>query len=94
MYRILKGPITPKLSTITDPFKGSTSQLSELISSQFNPFDRFIGKKAIFRAPTTFVLSHKSSASNGISYMGLLTDYFNLKTGWKHSECSTISRNE
>nr|BBG56023.1 RNA dependent RNA polymerase [Fusarium boothii mitovirus 1] len=78
IYRVLLGPFKPKLSTITDSYKGSVRASLELIPLAFNPFINFYDK-IDFRAPTTLFLSHKGSPSNSLSYKGILTDFCLLK---------------
>jgi len=80
VYRILIGPPKLKLSTITDPFKGSGRRLLELCASKDIFFDT---KDIILRSPTTMVLSHKSSPSNKLAYKGILTDFMLLFEGPK-----------
>lgn len=72
--------MTPKLESITAPFSGDPGRVLELISLRFNPFRKFVRADQL-EAPTTFVISHKSSASNKFAFMGLLTDYHNLLNG-------------
>lgn len=81
IYRVLKGPLNPKISTITSPFSGSSSFLLDLITSPNIYFEKVKGFPFTMEAPTTLVLSHKSSPSNRISFMGILTDFHRLKYG-------------
>lgn len=82
VYRILLGPMNPKLNSITDEFKGNSAELLTLVQSRYNPFVHlekfaYISLNGI----KTFHLSHASSPSNKISFHGLLFDYHNLTTG-------------
>jgi hypothetical protein len=81
IYRVLSGPVSPKISTITDPYAGSSSFLLDLITSQKLFFEKVKGFPFVMRAPTTLLLSHKSSPSNRISFMGILSDFHRLKYG-------------
>nr|UJT32089.1 RNA-dependent RNA polymerase [Botrytis cinerea mitovirus 10] len=82
LYRVLKFPSRVDLSSITDPYSGSSSFLIQQIqlAKDFNPFAIY-AKDFKFLPPTTLVFSQKSSPSNGISYQGILTDYHNLSRG-------------
>jgi len=73
-----------KINSIYDPFKGSSEVLLDLntyaLAGSF--FSRLnLSKLKLLLAPRTFVLSHKSSPSNSMSYQGLLTDYYLLTEG-------------
>lgn len=83
LYRVLEAPGEVKLSTITDPFKGSMEKLEEynsLISEKkLIFFDLLKGFEAIRDkdlSPKGFVLSRSSSASNKIAATGILTDVY------------------
>lgn len=77
IYRVLKGPYSPKLSTITDPFNGDQSYLSELerlvpigmeVFSAFS--DKVIMQKGKWATGLLMIL--KSSPSSRVSSAGLM----------------------
>jgi len=77
-----------KLNSIYDPFSGKADRLLDLLSllkDRESPvfFQRLESLKSIKRrlSPSSFVLSHKSSPSNSLSYQGLFYDYFLLTRG-------------
>lgn len=77
----------PKISTITDPFKGSVDELTTIvkfleISSPQIFFRRLKIPLSFQLAPTCFKISQKSSPSNTLAYEGLLTDISLLMKGF------------
>jgi len=83
-YRVMSIIGKTKINSIYDPFKGSSEVLLDLntyaLAGSF--FSRLnLSKLKLLLAPRTFVLSHKSSPSNSLSYQGLLTDYYLLTEG-------------
>jgi len=77
-----------KLNSIYDPYSGKADRLLDLLSllkdREFPVFfQRLETLKSIKRtlSPSTFVLSHKSSPSNSLSYQGLFYDYYLLTEG-------------
>lgn len=73
-----------KLNTIYDPFRGSVPRFLDLLEhskkSGLVYMRRLEGFPKVFKlAPTAFVMSHKSSPSNKVSFSGLLSDYALLR---------------
>jgi len=73
-----------KLSTIYDPFKGSVPRFMDLLEhskkSGLVYMRRLSSFPSVFKlAPMAFVMSHKSSPSNKVSFSGLLSDYALLR---------------
>jgi len=87
IYRIIIIPGQTKVNSIYDPFKGSMPKLLSMIEfiKVVRPgwgFHRLGIDFSKFKlAPRTFVLSHKASPSNAMSYQGLLTDLDRLTKG-------------
>lgn len=73
-----------KLDTIYAPFKGSVPRFMDLLEHSkksgliyMRRLDKF---PSVFKlAPVAFVMSHKSSPSNKVSFSGLLSDYALLR---------------
>jgi hypothetical protein len=87
-YRIMAIVGKTKLNTIYDPFKGKPEFVLDVLSLLKNSdspvfYKRLETFSKIPRklAPSTFVLSHKTSPSNSLSYQGLFTDYYLLTRG-------------
>lgn len=74
LYRIIEAPVVPKLSTITDPFKGSVSTIEEILLGV---------NEIIHRCPSTYTgslkvewieKSLKSGPNNKVALQSVLTD--------------------
>jgi len=73
-----------KLNTIYDPFKGSVPRFMDLLEhskvSGLTYMRRLEKFPSVFKlAPVAFVMSHKSSPSNKVSFSGLISDYALLR---------------
>lgn len=84
LYRVLKCSYKLKISTITDPFKGSIIDFNEIIQGpvfsiffdRLNGFPELVKKSNL--APTKVRLLRSSSSSNNVSWHGIITDSWNI----------------
>nr|URY18743.1 RNA-dependent RNA polymerase [Erysiphe necator associated mitovirus 35] len=84
LYRVLKCSYKLKISTITDPFKGSVIDFDEIIQGpvfsvffdRLNGFSELVKKSNL--APTKVRLLRSSSSSNNVSWHGIITDSWNI----------------
>nr|UNI72652.1 MAG: RNA-dependent RNA polymerase [Botrytis cinerea mitovirus 3] len=84
LYRVLKCSYKLKISSITDPFKGSDIEFNEIIQGPIFSifFDRLKGFPELINksnlAPTKVRLLRSSSSSNNVSWHGIITDSWNI----------------
>lgn len=84
LYRVLKCSYKLKISSITDPFKGSIIEFNEIIQGPIFSifFDRLNGFPELVKksnlAPTKVRLLRSSSSSNNVSWHGIITDSWNI----------------
>lgn len=84
LYRVLKCSYKLKISTITDPFKGSIVDFNEIIQGpvfsiffdRLNGFSELVKKSNL--APSKVRLLRSSSSSNNVSWHGIITDSWNI----------------
>lgn len=84
LYRVLKCSYKLKISSITDPFKGSVEDFNDIIQGpvfsiffdRLNGFSELVKKSNL--APTKVRLLRSSSSSNNVSWHGIITDSWNI----------------
>ncbi|CEZ26298.1 RNA dependent RNA polymerase [Botrytis cinerea mitovirus 3] len=84
LYRVLKCSYKLKISSITDPFKGSINEFNDIIQGpvfsiffdRLNGFPELVKKSNL--APSKVRLLRSSSSSNNVSWHGIITDSWNI----------------
>nr|CEZ26302.1 RNA dependent RNA polymerase [Botrytis cinerea mitovirus 3] len=92
LYRVLKCSYKLKISSITDPFKGSIIEFNEIIQGpvfsiffdRLNGFPELVKKSNL--APTKVRLLRSSSSSNNVSWHGIITDSWNISNSKEMSD--------